>query len=118
MSSRMRAILKGWGYALWDDFDNLRLVAEYFPQFLERYRSIQRGVVRADIARCMYLYIHGGFYFDTDYKILTEIGDDILANACRAPHIPRLFGGCLFIATGQRRHGIGATPQLLGGFSR
>ena len=85
MSSRMRAILKGWGYALWDDFDNVRLVAEYFPQFMERYRSIQRGVVRADIARCMYLYIHGGFYFDTDYKILTEIGDDILANACVLP---------------------------------
>jgi mannosyltransferase OCH1-like enzyme len=91
MSSRMRAILKGWGYALWDDFDNLRLVAEYFPQFMERYRSIQRGVVRADIARCMYLYIHGGFYFDTDYKILTEIGDDILANACVLP----ISRGCL-----------------------
>jgi mannosyltransferase OCH1-like enzyme len=85
MSARMRSILKDWEYALWDDFDNDRLVAQYFPQFVEPYRGIERGVVRADIARCMYLYVHGGFYFDTDYKILAPIGDDILANSCVLP---------------------------------
>ena len=85
MSSRMKSILKGWEYAFWDDSDNDRLVAQYFPQFIERYRQIERGVVRADLARCMYLYIHGGFYFDTDYKILAPIGDDILAQTCVLP---------------------------------
>jgi mannosyltransferase OCH1-like enzyme len=85
MSSRMKSILKGWDYALWDDFDNDRLVAEFFPQFVEQYRKIERGVARADIARCMYLYVHGGFYFDTDYKILSPIGDDILSHPCVLP---------------------------------
>jgi len=85
MSSRMKSILKGWEYTFWDDSDNDRLIAQYFPQFAERYREIERGVVRADLARCMYLYIHGGFYFDTDYKILAPIGDDILAENCVLP---------------------------------
>jgi mannosyltransferase OCH1-like enzyme len=85
MTSRMRSVLNGWDYAFWDDFDNDRLVAQYFPQFIERFRNIERGVVRADIARCMYLYIHGGFYFDTDYKILAPIAGDILAQNCVLP---------------------------------
>jgi mannosyltransferase OCH1-like enzyme len=85
MTSRMTSILKGWEYVFWDDSDNDRLVAQYFPQFIERYRQIKRGVVRADLARCMYLYVHGGFYFDTDYKILAPIGDDILAKNCVLP---------------------------------
>jgi mannosyltransferase OCH1-like enzyme len=85
MSSRMRSILKNWTYAFWEDLDNDSLVAQYFPQFIDRYRKIERGVVRADLARCMYLYIHGGFYFDTDYKILAPIGEDILANTCVLP---------------------------------
>ena len=87
MTSRMRSILKDWDYAFWDDFDNDRLVAQYFPQFIERFRNIERGVVRADIARCMYLYIHGGFYFDTDYKILAPIADDIFDPNLRAAHL-------------------------------
>jgi mannosyltransferase OCH1-like enzyme len=85
MTSRMRSILKNWDYAFWDDLDNDRLVAHYFPQFIERYRNIERGVVRADLARCMYLYIHGGFYFDTDYKILAPIANDTLTQACVLP---------------------------------
>ena len=85
MSSRMRTILKDWDYTLWDDSDNDRLVAEFFPQFVEQYRRIERGVVRADIARCMYLYVYGGFYFDTDYKILSPIGDELLKQSCVLP---------------------------------
>jgi mannosyltransferase OCH1-like enzyme len=85
MTSRMKAILRGWEYAFWDDLDNDRLVAQSFPQFIERYRQIERGVVRADLARSMYLYVYGGFYFDTDYKILTPIGDDLLAQTCVLP---------------------------------
>jgi mannosyltransferase OCH1-like enzyme len=85
MSSRMRTILKDWQYCFWSDADNEKLVADYFPQFLERYQRIERGVVQADVARCMYLYVRGGFYFDTDYKILMPIGDDILSHSCVLP---------------------------------
>jgi mannosyltransferase OCH1-like enzyme len=85
MSSRMRTILSDWQYSFWDDHDNDHLVAGYFPQFLERYRRIERGVVRADIARCMYLFAFGGFYFDTDYKLLAPIGEPVLMHACVLP---------------------------------
>jgi len=85
MSRRLKSVLNDWYYALWDDRENDQLVANCFPHFLEQYRSIRRGVVRADIARCMYLYIHGGFYFDTDYKLLAPIGNEILTHSCVLP---------------------------------
>jgi mannosyltransferase OCH1-like enzyme len=82
---RMLTILKGWQYHLWDDHDNDRFVAGHFPQYVEQYRRIGRGVVKADLARYMYLYVHGGFYFDTDYKLLAPIGDHILSHPCVLP---------------------------------
>lgn len=85
IAGRMLAILTGWQYHLWDDNDNDRFVAGHFPQYAEQYRRIKRGVVKADLARYMYLYVHGGFYFDTDYKMLAPIGDDLLSRACVLP---------------------------------
>lgn len=85
MVRRMRSVLHDWEYRLWDDADNERLVAAHFPRYLHRYRRIERGVVRADIARCMYLAVHGGFYFDTDYKILAPIDNQFLVSACVLP---------------------------------
>ena len=82
---RMRSILAGWQYNLWDDDDNDRFVAGHFPQYLDQYRLIKRGVVKADLARYMYLYVHGGFYFDTDYKMLAPIGEDLLSHSCVLP---------------------------------
>jgi mannosyltransferase OCH1-like enzyme len=85
ITGHMRVILTGWQYHLWDDNDNERFVAGHFPQYVEQYRRIKRGVVKADLARYMYLYVHGGFYFDTDYKMLAPIGEDILSQACVLP---------------------------------
>jgi mannosyltransferase OCH1-like enzyme len=85
LAGRMLTILKGWQYHLWDDNDNERFVAGHFPQYVEQYRQIKRGVVKADLARYMYLYVRGGFYFDTDYKMLAPIGEDLLSQACVLP---------------------------------
>src|SRR5580692_3326018 len=85
MIRRMRSVLSDWEYRLWDDADNERLVVRHFPRYLSRYRSIQRGVVRADIARCMYLYVFGGFYFDTDYKIIAPIDAQTMSAPCVLP---------------------------------
>ncbi len=82
---RMRSILAGWQYNLWDDNDNDRFVSGHFPQYIEQYRRIKRGVVKADLARYMYLYVHGGFYFDTDYKMLAPIGATLLSHPCVLP---------------------------------
>jgi mannosyltransferase OCH1-like enzyme len=85
ITGRMLTILAGWQYHLWDDNDNERFVAGHFPQYVEQFRRIERGVVKADLARYMYLYVHGGFYFDTDYKMMAPIGEDILSRACVLP---------------------------------
>jgi len=83
--SRMRRQLPDWDYKLWTDAANDELVANQFPEFLESYQHIRRGVVKADIARYMYLSVYGGFYFDTDYKVLRAIDSEILSHACVLP---------------------------------
>ncbi len=80
-----RKLMKGWEFRLWDDSDNMRLMAEAFPRHIEKYSKIKRGVVKADIARCMYLYLFGGWYLDTDYKILRPFESDILKNRLVLP---------------------------------
>ncbi len=71
--SHLRKILDGWKYCFHDDEDNLNIVKKYFPQYLEQYQSIPKGVAKADIARAMYMFVYGGWYFDTDYKLLQPI---------------------------------------------
>ena len=65
---RMQNKLKGWTYMFHDDDDNDRLVKTYFPEYYNVFSSISKGVAKADIARLIYLYVYGGFYFDTDYN--------------------------------------------------
>ncbi len=85
LGGRLREMLPGWEYRLWSDDANDELVREHFPQYRAAFQSIRRGVVRADIARYLYLYAHGGFYFDTDYKLLAPISDTLLDQACVLP---------------------------------
>jgi mannosyltransferase OCH1-like enzyme len=67
---RRAARILGWKFELHDDHDNHALVRRYLPQYEESYSRIERGVVKADIARLLYVYVFGGFYLDTDYKVL------------------------------------------------
>lgn len=83
--AHLKKILEGWEYHLWDDNENEEIVEKYFPQFLDKYKKIKKGVAKADIARYMYMYVYGGFYFDTDYKVLKEIPETILNKKCILP---------------------------------
>lgn len=74
-----------WEMRLWDDRENLDLMGRRLPQFLTRFKNIQRGVVKADIARCLYMHAFGGFYMDTDYKLSRSIPDELLRNQCILP---------------------------------
>jgi len=75
---RMRSKLSDWKYMFHDDNDNEQLVKRYFPKFLEKYRAIPQGVAKADISRLIYMYVYGGFYFDTDYKLYQRIPEWML----------------------------------------
>jgi mannosyltransferase OCH1-like enzyme len=67
------SLLPGWRFELYDDNDNEQLFASIFPDFLSSYLSIPRGVIKADIMRCVYLYKYGGWYLDTDYLLLRPL---------------------------------------------
>jgi mannosyltransferase OCH1-like enzyme len=68
-----KRLLPGWDFRFYDDTDNERVMAETFPEFAEAFRGIRRGVVQADIIRCVYLYQYGGWYLDTDYRLLRPL---------------------------------------------
>jgi mannosyltransferase OCH1-like enzyme len=85
LGRRIRRLLPDWEYRFWTDADNHLLVEERFPEYLSMFRRIRRGVIRADIVRYMYLSAYGGFYFDTDYKVLRTINEEILSHDCVLP---------------------------------
>jgi mannosyltransferase OCH1-like enzyme len=85
LAHRMRTLLPRWEYRVWNDKETEALVGDRFPQYLSAFRSIRRGVVKADIARCVCLFVYGGFYFDTDYKLLHPIDEGMLSHTCVLP---------------------------------
>jgi mannosyltransferase OCH1-like enzyme len=85
LQKRLRRILPDWELKLWDDADNAKLVLRTFPAYYSSYDRLRKGVAKADIARITYMYVYGGFYLDTDYKLFRRIGDDILRNTCVLP---------------------------------
>ncbi len=83
--ARLHRMLPGWEGFLWDDQDNSALMHSAFPQFADRYEAIRFGVMKADIARCAYMHVYGGFYFDTDYKLLRPLDPALLMQPCVLP---------------------------------
>lgn len=76
---RAKKLMPDYEFRFYDDNDNQRLVEKYFPQYIEKYNSINKGVAKADIARLIYMYVFGGWYCDTDYKWIKR-PDYILKN--------------------------------------
>lgn len=85
LRQRFRLHLPGWEMNLWDDADNEALFREIYPAHADRWRRIGSGVLKADLARCLFLHRHGGWYFDTDYCLLKPIPEDLRTAACVLP---------------------------------
>jgi mannosyltransferase OCH1-like enzyme len=85
LARRIRRLLAGWEYRFWSDEDNETLVKENFPDYYSEFKSVKRGVVKADIVRYMYMSVYGGFYLDTDYKLFLSIDDEMLSHPCILP---------------------------------
>lgn len=68
---RAKRRMADYEFRLYDDNDNYHLIKQYFPQYLEKYERISKGVAKADVARLVYMYVYGGWYCDTDYLWLT-----------------------------------------------
>jgi hypothetical protein len=85
IEQRFQYLLPDWQGNLWDDIDNSALMQREFPHLAARFEAIPFGVMKADIARCAYMHAYGGFYFDTDYKLLRPIGAELLSLNCVLP---------------------------------
>lgn len=77
-----------WDYKFWTDDDNAALVRDEYPELYKFYTDLQRGVVRSDVARVLYLHKFGGMYADLDFVCLRNF-DELL----------RPFGDCVVLGS-------------------
>ena len=70
----------GWLYKLWTDTDNLELIKESLPWFLDTYNSFPDMIYRVDAVRYAYMYVYGGVYADLDFEALKPL-DGLLYNS-------------------------------------
>ena len=82
LAQHARSLMPDWSYRFWNDEDNAQIVRQVMPEYLEEYNNLPSGVARADIARCMYMYVHGGVYFDTDYRFYRAPSTEFMGNRC------------------------------------
>ncbi|KAF7168950.1 hypothetical protein CNMCM6106_003972 [Aspergillus hiratsukae] len=69
----MRKQNPDWEWVLWDDETNNMLVQTYFPWFWDIYAGLPQEILRADIARNLYMYLFGGMYADVDTEALIPV---------------------------------------------
>jgi len=51
---------------LWDDNSSIKLLNQYFPEYIKLYNSFKYPIQRADFIRYCILYVYGGVYCDLD----------------------------------------------------
>jgi len=68
----VRVLGDDWTYRIWSDAENDSAVTQHFPDLADAYRALPHGVMRADIARLVYMHVDGGWYADTDYEWLRD----------------------------------------------
>ncbi len=81
LTQKARALMPEWQYKMWSDDDNEALFQSVFPQYLNEYLQMPM-IARTDVARCLYLYVHGGVYFDTDFRFFKPLDDAFRAHTC------------------------------------
>jgi hypothetical protein len=82
LAQHARSMMPDWDYYFWTDDANANLAREVIPQFYSDYESLPSGVARTDIARCLYMFVHGGVYFDTDYRFFRPLSREFLNSHC------------------------------------
>lgn len=102
--AKNKKIFKGWEFHIYGDKENKKIMENNFPEFLHKYNSIKKGVMKADIIRCLYLYLYGGIYIDTDYQFFKMIPEKWLNEKCVIPteHFKTdntpFLGNCIFFS--------------------
>lgn len=82
LAQRAQSLMPNYEYRAWNDDSNLELVKQIIPQHTQAYLDLPAGVIRVDIARCLYMYAFGGIYFDTDYVFYKPLDAEFHAQKC------------------------------------
>lgn len=67
-SDSWRALHPGWEQVIWSDSDNLALVSDYYPEWLDLYKALETPIHKADLARNLYMHkvrLHFNFVVDS-----------------------------------------------------
>lgn len=68
-----RAHHPGYEYMFWTDKDNLELIRQKYPWFLDTYNAYPYPIQRADAARYFVVLTYGGVYVDLDVQPMRDI---------------------------------------------
>lgn len=68
--NKVKKLNPNWDYKLWTDELMLEFVEKEFHDFLNKYISFPKNIMRADAFRYLVMYKIGGVYLDLDYEIL------------------------------------------------
>lgn len=89
----------GWEYRRWSGADVEALIASTRPDLLAYYRDLPYWVQKADAARYLILYEHGGVYADLDIVCLKSFDAFVDAEAVLAPTKPLGVSNDLMMAS-------------------
>jgi mannosyltransferase OCH1-like enzyme len=61
---------KNWSAKLWDKPDMDKFVKKHFPQYFDKWDSLNKKIKKVDMFRYMVLHVEGGLYSDLDMECL------------------------------------------------
>lgn len=71
----IKEMMPDWEHVLFDDEDNRNFIKEHFPDYLKYYDAFPYNIQRADVIRYAYLYVFGGLFFDSDFRVLKPLDE-------------------------------------------
>lgn len=82
-------------YMFWTDEDNLNLIKNHFPEYLEIYKNYPKTIQRVDAVRYFILYKYGGIYADMDYEVKKNFFDELEKEKINIIESPYIFNETL-----------------------
>lgn len=71
----IQRLMPKWKYVLMSDEDNRNFIKKYFPEYLKVYDNLEYPIMKCDMIRYAFLYIHGGIYMDLDIELTKPLAD-------------------------------------------
>jgi len=75
-------------HMIWYDTELDKFIEEYYPWFLEIFKSYDVNIKRIDMVRPFILYKYGGIYADMDYVVYKNFFDELPQDKVSIPESP------------------------------